>query len=227
MTSTDDRPPTLAERYARAAVTSRIEVIERRRTDADVLLAAGWASAGNQRGGMALTLYRAAEDCREGARLIRENRPSAHRPRTLPGDLRELHDWSFPRLVQWSSKGGRWKLYTSTASEVTETVIRWWCSSVCEACSGRGYELLAGTQITSDVLCPECAGNGKPPVENRLPKKRQEAGRWLASEYDLMVSEVMAAMAAALAPSMDLNMDAQPLLTERLVELRSAKAQED
>lgn len=217
---------TEAEHYARAAVTSRIEVIERRRTDADHLMAAAWACNGMPRYTMALVLFRAASDCREGAQAIADNRPYTQRPGTLPGELRDLHAWSFPRLIEWSGQRAK-PMRTSLALSITGSVIEWWSSSVCKACKGRGYGLIDGSPVTSDVVCTECSGHGKPPVERRLKKSQREAGRWLASEYDVMVSEVFGAMRQALGPAQRVDLAQWPWLVRRLDELRSAEAQEE
>ena len=64
-TSTADAQRSLGEAYISATGTGRLEVDADRRTDADVLLAAAFASAGNLRGSMALVLYRLSEDWRE------------------------------------------------------------------------------------------------------------------------------------------------------------------
>lgn len=306
MTSTEDPRPTLAERHA--------VDLGGRRADANTIVAAGFASSGNVRADLGLTLIRAAEDCRAGAiqiqhrkygddvvRMVRdavingvhpdtlgkerkapldvhqaavlanmvlqfdampselrdsfrtvhslvmarviEGDEFAHkldsirevydqshpapRPRVLPGELRALHDWSFPQIVHRSQRGGRWKVFPATASEITETVIKWWITDVCQCCQGRKYEVMPGSRIVSDVLCHECHGIGKPPVEQRLQEKRKEPGRWLASEYDLMVSEAMGAMGQALAFSFDIDLSAQPALQDRLTVLRSAGANQD
>ena len=222
MTSTDDKPPSIAERYLTA------------RNSADTLLAAAFAQAGNLRGTMALTLYRVAEDRRE--RLVVEV-PSAEPPRTLPHDLVALHDWAVPELRRWAGRGRGKPMTRTQASHIAERVLRWWCSDSCQACNGRGYQLLPGTQIRSDTLCPECNGTdergreyqgmGRPPVERRLKKSQREAGRWLASEFSAMLAMVLSEMAARLKPSLDVNLERWPDITGRLEELRSAVAQED
>lgn len=300
MTSTEDRPPTTGERYIAAAG----------KTDADVILAAAFAQAGNVRGSMALTLYRVAEDwhgqiatvdrkreadevarmlgemarswrladrwlaeiveanavaARAGlsprgrevfddiiekmravaagrretvmAEALREAFPPADPPRTLPHELVALHDWAVPQLRQWSTRGRAKPMTRVQASQISERVLRWWCSDVCGACQGRGYQLLPGTQIRSDALCTECngidasgrefQGMGRPPVDRRLKKSQREAGRWLASEFGSMLAMVLSEMAARLRPSLDVNLDRWPEITGRLEDLRSAVAQED
>lgn len=222
---------TLKERYARATGSGRLDLRSDHRTDADVLLAAGFAQAGNVRGRMALTLYRASEDWRAHVHAVTQSeRPDP--PRTMRGELIDLHAWSVP-LLRSRFRDMRY----STASYVAERVIQWHLTDVCSACNGRGYQLLPGTQIRSDILCTECngidndgrawQGMGRPPVERRLKRAHREAGRWLASEFAAMLSFVLSEMSARLRPSLDLDLAGWPALTGRLVELRSAEAQED
>lgn len=215
MTSAADLPPSLGERY----IT---------RTQADVLLAAGFAQAGNTRGVMALTLYRAAEDWRLAAVAVQQ-RSTAEPPRTMADELIALHAWCVPQLRRRFPT-----MRHSVASGVAERVLKWHLTDVCPACNGRGYQLVPGTQIVSDALCTECnderagyLGMGRPPVERRLKKNQREAGRWLASEFASMLAYVLSEMAARLRPSLDINLERQPELTARLVELRSPAAQED
>lgn len=40
-------------------------------------------------------------------------------------------------------------------------VLEHWLDGVCKACNGRGYEVMAGTPVLSDVHCPACQGSGK------------------------------------------------------------------
>lgn len=215
MTSTEDRGPGLGERY----IT---------RTQADVLLAAGFAQAGNTRGVMALTLYRASEDWRLAAVAVQQ-RTTAEPPRTMADELIALHAWCVPHLRRRFPA-----MRQSVASNIAERVLKWHLTDTCSACNGRGYELVAGTQIVSDTLCTECnneregyLGMGRPPVERRLKKTHREAGRWLASEFAQMLTYVLSEMAQRLRPSLDINLDRAPELAARLVELRSPAAQED
>jgi hypothetical protein len=311
MTTTEDRPPSLGERYLCSSGTSRIEVDADRRTDADYLIAAGAAQVGNLRASMALTLYRLSEDWRANvesierragiskevermllvkrealrpgvsierreailasldASLIGERYrmrtdfdalppeaqavfaladkaldwprrtkllpstaeivdavaqllPPPPQPRTLPSELIALHDWSVPTLRRQFTR-----LRYSHASLIAERVLRWTLTDVCQACGGRGYTLLPGTNIRSDNLCSECGGVGRSPVESRLKKSHREAGRWLASEFAQMLTYVLSEMAQRLRPSLDICLDRAPELAARLVELRSAEAQQD
>ena len=209
------RPPSLGERYLT-------------RTQADVLLAAGFAQAGNTRGVMALTLYRASEDWRLAAMAVQQ-RTNPDPPRTMTDDLIALHAWCVPQLRRRFPS-----MRHSAASGIAERVLKWHLSDCCKACDGRGYALVPGTQIVSDNLCTECnderaghLGMGRPPVERRLKRAHREAGRWLASEFAEMLTYVLSEMAQRLRPSLDICLERQPELTARLVELRSPAAQED
>jgi hypothetical protein len=212
LTYTDQNPPTsLGERYARATITDDITVSADDRTDADKLLAAGFAAMGNVRGQMALALYR-----------LDLNHVATR------GEIRLLLETSASELCARSQRAGRWKLRVSTAFEIAETVVRWWVDSTCSACNGRKVDLIPGTQLTSARPCQACQGFGKAPVETRLPFKRQEAGRWLADDYRSMLGFVFGEMAARLANTLDLpDLSEHPALQQRLTELRSPAANVD
>lgn len=46
-------------------------------------------------------------------------------------------------------------------SSVVATVLEHWLGGICRACHGRGYEVVPGTPMLSDVICPSCHGTGK------------------------------------------------------------------
>lgn len=84
-------------------------------------------------------------------------------------------------------KGDAWK--------VAREMLAWHLHGVCEACDGRGYELVAGTQRhLSDNLCSKCGGSGK------RPYPREAAHVWLAGELSaltaLAAGEVMKRLAS-------------------------------
>lgn len=72
-------------------------------------------------------------------------------------------------------KGDAWK--------IAREMLAWHLHGVCEACDGRGYELVAGTQRhLSDNLCPACKGTGK------RAHPREAAHVWLAGELSALTA---------------------------------------
>lgn len=202
--------PTVAERYDLATDTTDL-TLRGGRCDADLLLAAGYAAAGNVRGQQALALYRMkATGDRAG--------------------LTALLDTSTGWLVGRSRRGGRADLTSKQAQAVAGTVLLWWLEGVCPHCEGRRYELVPGTQITSDNLCHVCAGKGKEPVEHRMRRELQEPAIWLASEFEALMSYILADMGARLKRDVDeLVPDTAALagLEASLLDLRSTAAEAD
>lgn len=43
-------------------------------------------------------------------------------------------------------------------------VLWWWLDSICDACHGRGYQVIEGTKRLSDKACPACHGSGRVPI---------------------------------------------------------------
>lgn len=40
-------------------------------------------------------------------------------------------------------------------------ILMWWLHPVCDACNGRGYEVVEGTKRLSDKACHSCHGTGR------------------------------------------------------------------
>lgn len=203
-----DEPRTLGEKYTRATITSDLTLSFKEQSDADKLLAAGFAAAGNTWGSMALALWRLDLN---GVCTRQE--------------LQDLHEFSARKAYDWSRTGGRYQLGAGSAADVAATVLRWWLDDVCPACDGRKVDLIPGTRKTGANLCQVCRGLGKPDVASRLSFKRQPAGQMLADEYRAMMGFIFGSMAARLAPDLDLpDLSRVPELHARLVDLRSDAA---
>lgn len=175
---------TVGERYDLATDAHDL-TLRPGRCDADVLLAAGYAAAGNARGAQALALYRIrATGSRNG--------------------LAQIVDVAAGWMVDRRPQPGEKTLRLGAARDVSARVLLWWIDGVCPHCQGRRYELVPGTQMVSDNLCWACDGAGRLPVEDRVRREHQTAARWLAAEFDRMLAYVMADMARRLSPRLDL-----------------------
>lgn len=183
-TTADPDRVTLAERYSAATDTADLTV-KPYRCDADLMLAAGYATAGNTRGTMALNVYRM----------------KVTGDRAGMGPL--IEDMMSNLIRRGVRSGGRDKLSRPEARYVAETVLRWYLDDNCRVCTGRRYDLIPGTQITSASVCQTCAGTGRHPLEQVIKKTRVEPARWLASELDALCSYVLADMARKLRAQMD------------------------
>lgn len=177
--SPQDRP-NVGELYDRSTGTSDL-TLRPGKCDADVLMAAGYAAQGSRRAQVALSLYRMrATGDRHG----------------LADVLHQSADW----LLDWKPPPGIKRLRKSEAADVAKRVVKWWMAGVCNHCQGRQYELIPGTRVCSDDVCPACHGRGREPVEQWVLRQQQEPARWLASEYDQLVSSILSNMARRLRP---------------------------
>jgi len=180
----------ISERYIDAASATDLSPGG---TDAAMLLAAGFAAAGNASGALALDLWR-----------MRETR-----------DLR-----GFAQMVQTSANWligrptgrptGRTRLARRMprheATDLASAVLTWWLHNTCPSCEGRQHPLIPGTnRIDSSRECTECKGTGVTPLETLLQQEQRENGRWLVSEYDAKAGYVFKLMAQKLAPMLELK----------------------
>lgn len=169
---------TVMERYALAQQAKEIVVDLTHRTGADYLLAAGMAQAGSPRNRAAISLYRLQQ-------------------KIAAGDTHDIMAWGVTQAVQQYGRAPH-NVHPKAATKLVEIVLHWWLEGVCPHCEGRRFELVPGTQIVSATPCHLCGGRGKEPVTHRLHRKHRDAGRWLADEFDNLVSLVARDMAARL-----------------------------
>lgn len=78
-------------------------------------------------------------------------------------------------------------------------VVKHWLDDVCPSCLGRGYDVLPGTPMLSDVMCKTCEGEGR----LKLPVN-DEAARWVAETIARMEREVASAIMRKLNADLDL-----------------------
>lgn len=187
----DPAKPTLQERYI-AATGSRDLTLPTdvgTRTDADILLAAGYAAAGNTRASMALDFYRLK----------------------VTGDLaefRRLSDLAGAWLCGRSMRSGRKKMKMIEARDLATRVLFWWRSPACTPCAGRGHPLMPNSPVINvGHTCGVCHGTGLYPIHRIVPPGTADEARWLVDEMDRLCGIVFQDMARLLArqmPSLDL-----------------------
>lgn len=189
-TANPDRP-TLQEKYI-AATGSRdltLPADGSTRTDADILLAAGYAASGNTRAALALDFYRLK----------------------ATGDLaefRRLSDLSGRWLCGRSMRSGRRKMKMIEARDLATRVLFWWRSPACQPCGGRGHPLMPNSPVINHGHdCPVCHGTGQYPIHRIVPPGTADEARWLVDEMDSLCAIVFNDMARLLArqmPSLDM-----------------------
>ena len=180
-----ERPPTIGERYIGATNSSDLSLNPEARTDADVLLAAGYAAAGNKAGALALRIYRMKAS---GDRAAFNELASIA--------SRWLHGRSF--------RGGRKRLSSLQARDLAARAMFWWLDPVCKPCNGLGHPLIPNSPVINHGHnCPVCHGKGQYPIHRIVPPGTADEARWLVDELDRQCAFVFADMARLLAPTLE------------------------
>jgi hypothetical protein len=153
-------------------------------TDADAILAAAFASSGDPRKMLALSVYGvlATTDMR-GARAVARDMA-----RTLVG-------------FGWKGKLPRISMIE--AYDLAMNLLKLWHKRTCPECSGRGHPLMPEAPVMDlSVDCPRCDGEGIIPL-NRIFKPNQVPhARWLENEINTLNSMVFSEMAKWLSTQM-------------------------
>lgn len=187
MTEVNERPK-VSERYASATDSTNMAVVAKR-CDADMMLAAGYAAAGNLKGALALELWRmrASGDMRGFARVAET-----------------CADWIIAR-VHRPGKQRLPKVRRIEAVDLSRIVLNWWLSAACKACEGRQHPLIPGsTRLDYSRECAECNGTGFALVDRVVPGKYRLHARFLADEIQALEGMIFSDMARLLAPKLEL-----------------------
>lgn len=165
----NDEIRTVEEAYTSATASSNLRCEADRRTDVDVLIAAGCTPG--ILGAALMRLHSEWDGCAK-PRAMTETEA-----RLLIGAIKTL-----PRvlavLVEWATMRG-----LAAPQALAQAVVAHWLDSNCHACHGRGHEVIPGTPSLGRK-CKACNGTGK----RKEPKG--EAGRLMLS---LMEDSVTAA----------------------------------
>jgi hypothetical protein len=170
---------TLEERYSSATRSSNLTVSATRTTDADVLLAAGYAAQKNYKAMQALEFYRL-----QGGDMAGFNR--------LAGVAGQ---WIHNR----SRRQGRKRRNALQARDIASRALLWWMNPTCKACNGIGHPLITGTPVINyGHDCGVCHGTGKYPIQRVVPVGSSDEARWLIDHIDWMVHSIFDDMAKLL-----------------------------
>jgi hypothetical protein len=176
-----DAPFTTQDRYARAIESSRLVIDPDRLTDADVLLAAGWATQGDPSRMLALKLYRLQVGrYRDG----------------LASALEEAERMLNGRLQRTGRKSG---LPPSARRAIVVATVRHWLDAACPYCEGRGHNVIDGTKTLSSENCRACYGAGKTPLLHIVPRAHVEHAQWLEDELNRLLGLVFGELARRIA----------------------------
>ncbi|AVS82167.1 hypothetical protein C8244_14795 [Paracidovorax avenae] len=177
---------TVQEAYSTAGNSSNLRFCVREgasRSDADLLVAAGWSRS---RVGGALLRLHSEYDGADHSGMPRSDMLHAS-PKDRSQDVEQRlalrHAQVLARLKtlpqvreQLAAQATRWRI--DAPHSVATAVLYWWLQPTCSACEGRKFESVPGTARLSSRACKACAGTGL----SRVP--HGEAGRRMANFID-------------------------------------------
>ena len=182
MYCTDSR--TVQEAYSTAANTSNLRLCVREgasRSDADILVAAGWSRS--RVGGALLRLHSEYDGADHSSMPRADMLHSSAGAQSQDEGLTHRRAQVFARLKtlpqvreQLAAQAIRWRI--DAPNSVAAAVLYWWLQPTCSACEGRKFESMPGAARLSARACKACAGTGV----SRVP--HGEAGRRMANFID-------------------------------------------
>jgi len=153
-----DERPTLEERYSKAVLTSNLKVEERRRGDADMLIASGWV--GDHIGPM---LYRLLAEFDHVRCQIHGQGPMNRTESLLVlshlKSLRETKD-ALGRFACVQATRDAFMQPDAVVNRIAGRVLDAFIDPTCHSCDGRGFN--GGTHRGErQIICRACSGTGK------------------------------------------------------------------
>lgn len=181
----NDERRTVEESYTSATNSSNLRCEADRRTDVDVLTAAGWSQS---RIGQALLRLASEYDgaSRAGHGTPMDTAMFVGKLRTLP----EVRVQLAMQLAVWA---------VDNAHDEELKIIAWWLHKVCGKCHGRGYDVVPGTGRLSGNACRSCDGSG----QARIPCG--ESGKRMANFMDDCVQRARQSIKKRLLPETGLS----------------------
>lgn len=165
------------ERYLVACNSSDLRVLSERKTDADSLVAAAYATRGDGRRSLALRVQRLRGSARmEGAQQIADELGRMLR-RSIPSRPAQSHTrLALPRVV---------------AIDMATIVLKWWHNKTCPKCLGRKHPLIEGTPVLNEAIhCEACGGTGELPLSKVIAPEFLVHAEWLVSEIEGLSSMI-------------------------------------
>lgn len=177
----------IAERYLTATNSSQLGHDPNHVCDADRLLAAAYATAGDPFKSLALDVYRlkATADL-AGAKSIASRMAE------------KVLQKSRPR------RGAKPELSRVEAVDLCLVVIKWWQMQACPVCEGRGHPNIPGTPMLDTARqCAHCGGTGIRPLKKHVKPKQLDMAHWLVDTLNGLTAIIFSDMAKRM-PKLDL-----------------------
>lgn len=136
---------TVEESYTSATQSSNLRCEADRRTDVDVLIAAGWTPG--ILGGALIRLRSEYDGSSKRAGTVTDAVLLVGQLKSLPRALEVIEAWAKERAI-------------ADHKRLAQSVLAHWLDSNCKPCHGRGHEVIAGTPSLGRK-CKACHGAGK------------------------------------------------------------------
>lgn len=136
---------TVEESYTSATQSSNLRCEADRRTDVDVLIAAGWTPG--VLGGALIRLRSEYDGSSKRAGTVTDAVLLVGHLKSLPRALEIIEGWAMERKM-------------ADYKRLAQSVLAHWLDSACKPCHGRGHEVVTGTPMLGR-RCKTCAGLGR------------------------------------------------------------------
>ena len=162
----NDEKRGIEEAYQCAGSSSNLRVEAERRSDADVLIAAGWTPG--MLGSAAIRLrgeWDRSEKPRLLAKIEAQKLAAAEPPSARGATAVQVHYWQQLRELSGKLKSFRavWDPLTGHMGgdwRASREVIMWWLDQNCAKCGGTKFDVVKGTNRHGAKLCRPCGGSG-------------------------------------------------------------------
>lgn len=173
----NDEHRTVEESYTSATQSSNLRCEADRRTDVDVLIAAG-CTPGILGGALMRLRSEYDSSSEKQARTATDAILLMGKLKSLPRVLEAIEAWAALRGLD-------------APKRLAQAVVAHWLDAHCKACEGRGHERIAGTPSLGRT-CKACRGTG------RQKEPMGEAGRQMLNMCDEAVAVARASMSKRL-----------------------------
>ena len=172
----NDTARTVEESYVSATQSSNLRCEADRRTDVDVLIAAGCTPG--ILGGALMRLHSEYDSSEKRAGTQTDAILLMGKLKSLPRVLEAIEEWALLRGLDEPKR-------------LAHAVVAHWLDSTCQPCGGRGHEMIAGTPSLGR-RCKACHGTGK------RKEPMGEAGRRALNMFDECVQVARTSMSKRL-----------------------------
>jgi hypothetical protein len=205
-TTTEDRPPSVEERYAAAISHGSVGANPRTSmSGGDVVAAMGIADRELTEGKVRRRDHETGEVFEEG---IRPAPLAVSLERLLTGGDNRAASAIVASLTEMAWRQARAesiKLTRADANNMARIVLAWFRHGTCKPCGGHGFDLIPGTKTHGKFSCRACRGTGKRPLMKEFRVQIRPIVAWLEMEISREAGRAGPRAMAHLSEKMDLG----------------------